>query len=205
MRGCRVALGTLLLMLFVSGCGACKRYMYESGRDATQRERVIRSLDIQKGARIADLGAGGGYFTFGLADATGPQGKVYAVDIDESMLAYLAERAADDGYANVEIVRAATDDPHLPEAGVDLVFVSHTYHHLTDRPAYFSRLRRCLRPGGRVAILEAKEKGVFHTLFGHATPADAIRKEMAGAGYHLDRSFDFMADDSFQIFSPNHG
>ena len=148
-----------LVATLSGGCAAMKRCAYAGyDRDSWQHpERVIEVLDIELGDRVADLGAGGGYFTFRLADAVGPAGRVYAVDVDPDMVKYLGDRAVKDEYPQVIATLASTDDPNLPERGVDLVFSSNTYHHIGNRVAYFSRLRRSLRPGGRVAIVEYGE------------------------------------------------
>lgn len=104
------------------------------------------------------------------------------------------------GGADLLQSRSAYDDPGLPQDGVDLIFTCDTYHHLENRSAYFEHAARYLRPGGRVAILDFSGKGWFVTLFGHFTPADVIRQEMEAAGYRLERSFDFIDRQSFQIF-----
>lgn len=201
--GCFVPLVAFAL-LFGGGCASWKKFGYEGfGRDRWQQpERVIEVLDIVPGARIADLGAGGGYFTFRLAAATGPDGMVYAIDVDPAMLAYLRERAAERGARNVEVIEAGTDDPRLPDDGVDLLFTCNTYHHLTDRTAYFARLKPSLRPGARVAILDHDGSGVFGWLFGHSTPPETVRSEMEAAGYRLDQQYDFVGRQGFLVFSP---
>ncbi len=192
----------LLSVLLTLGCTSLKRCAYEGpGRDRWQQpERVIAALELEPGARVADLGSGGGYFTFRLAQAVGPQGKVYAVDIDRGLLDYVAAEAKRRGLQNIEPVEAATDDPRLPERGVDLIFTSNTYHHLQDRTAYFTRAARYLSPGGRVAVLEYKPVGWFARLFGHATRPEEIRLELESAGYKLVAQPDFLDDQSFQIF-----
>jgi ubiquinone/menaquinone biosynthesis C-methylase UbiE len=189
--------------LLVSGCTTFKRLMYEGwGRDSWQQpERVLRELALRPGDRVADLGAGGGYFTFRLADAVGSAGRVYAVDVDEGLLAYVTGEAKERGHSNVESVLAAYDDPRLPADGVDLIFTCDTYHHLEDRSEYFERAARYLRPGGRVAVIDYSGKGWFVRLFGHFTAPDVIRQEMESAGYRLERSFDFIDRQSFQIFA----
>jgi arsenite methyltransferase len=174
-----------LVLLQLASCSAFKRCAYEDfgNRDGWQQpERVVEALELVPGARVADLGAGGGYFTFRLADAVGPDGVVYAVDVDEDMLDHLTRSAAERGYANVKAVRAAFDDPRLPDAGIDLVFSANTYHHLEDRPAYFARLRADLAPGGRVAILDYDRPGLLR---GHFTEKQTILAEMQQAGYAL--------------------
>jgi len=183
----RIAATMLLAGCFV-GCTALKRWAYEGwGRDTWQQpERVIEALRLRPGDRVADLGSGGGYFTFRLARAVGPAGHVYAVDVDEGMNDYIVERARDEGLGNVSAILAQYDDPLLPECGVDMIFTSNTYHHLQDRSAYFRNARRYLRPGGRVAIIDLAGKGWFDSMFGHWTPAATIREEMEAAGYRLD-------------------
>jgi predicted methyltransferase len=192
-----------LALLLASGCATCKRFAYEGfGRDrAQQPERVIAALGVKPGDRVADLGAGGGYFTFRLADAVGPTGRVYAIDVDPDMVAYLQARAAEERYENVEVIQATTDNPGLPAESVDLLFTCNTYHHLGDRTAYFARAGATLRPGGRVAIIDYDGSGWFSWLFGHATGAETIRAEMEAAHYHLSHQHDFLAQQSFLVFS----
>ncbi len=200
--------GVLLLGLALAGpgCGALKRFGYEGfGRDAWQQpERVVDALGLEPGDRVADLGAGGGYFTFRLARAVGPQGRVFAVDVDSDMLSYLEERSAEEGTPQVEVVRAAPDDAGLAPASVDLVFTVNTYHHLPERSAYFRRLAAALRPAGRVAIVDFRPGGGFweRWLGSHATPAGTIREEMEAAGYRLATELDFLERQSFLIFEP---
>jgi len=157
---------------------------------------VIALLGIRAGDRVADLGAGGGYFTFRLADAVGAEGRVYAVDVDEDMIRYLRKRAAKRGYANVEVVRAGVDDPGLPEGEIDLLFTCNTYHHLPDRVRYFEAVLDVLEPAGRVAVVEYAG-GV------HATPQQTILDEMRRAGYRLEADHAILAQLSFLIFVPD--
>ena len=194
------ALGLLCAaaVLFASGCGAAKRCAYEGiGRDEWQQpERVIADLALAPGARVADLGAGGGYFTFRLARAVGPDGHVYAVDIDEEMNAFVAKQAAKEGLANVSTVLAGPDDARLPEP-VDLLFTSNTYHHLANRSAYFRGVReRQLAPGGRVAIVEYRPD-----VTSHSTARETIESELAAAGFRLVKSFDYLERQHFLVFA----
>jgi ubiquinone/menaquinone biosynthesis C-methylase UbiE len=205
----RPALNRLVAVLLavgaLAGCTSFKRFGYESpGRDEWQQpERVIAALGIRPGGRVADLGAGSGYFTPRLARAVGPEGKVYAVDVDEAMNEYLRQRVAEEGIANVEVILGRYDDPLLPDAGVDLVLVVDTYHHLADRPAYFRGLRRDLAPGGRVAVIDFDgRKGWFVRLIGHITKREEMLREMSEAGYEVAEEFDFIDRQLFVIFRP---
>jgi arsenite methyltransferase len=201
-RRWRLPLCTLSLLL-ASGCATCKRFAYEGfGRDRSQQpDRVIAALGLKPGDRVADLGAGGGYFTFRLADAVGSTGRVYAIDVDPDMVAYLRTRATDDGYENVEVLQATADDSGLPAASVDLLFTCNTYHHLNDRTAYFARAGAALRPGGRVAIIDYNGSGWFSWLFGHTTSTETIRSEMEAAGYRLADQHDFLSQQGFLVFA----
>jgi arsenite methyltransferase len=188
-------------LVWCSGCSdVVRESMNSTERDAWQQPKaVIQSLKISPGERVADLGAGGGYFTVWLAEAVGPAGKVYAVDTDQSALEFIAKRVREQGIANVEMLQAAEHDSRLPEGAVDLVFTCNTVHHLEDRAVYFRTLRRSLRQGGRVAILDFTPSG-FAWLFGHATAKEVIRHEMETAGYRLTDDFTYLPKQHFQVF-----
>jgi predicted methyltransferase len=183
------------------GCTGFKRWAYSGpGRDDWQKpDEVLAALDLEPGDRVADLGAGGGYFTFRLADAVGPEGRVYAVDVDPGMLDYIAEQAKEQGRANVEVVLAELQDPKLPEP-VDLIFTVDTYHHLEDRTAYFAGAKRYLRDDARLAVIEFDGGGFFARMFGHYTAPETIREELEAAGYDLESAPDFLDRQSFLIF-----
>jgi len=193
----------LAALVILAGCTTLKKCAYEGfGRDAWQQpEKVVQSLAIKPGDRIADLGSGGGYFTFRLSRAVGPTGKVYAVDVDQDMLEDLAERVKKDGYGNIEKILAKYDDPSLPESGVDLIFTSNVYHHIEARAKYFADAAKYLRPGGRVAVVDFDGRHWSATFVGHTTPVELIKKEMDEAGYRLEREFDFLDRQSFLVFS----
>jgi cyclopropane fatty-acyl-phospholipid synthase-like methyltransferase len=193
----------ILAAVALSACTAVKRCAYEGGdRDSWQKpDEVVRALELTPGARVADLGSGGGDFTFRLAEAVGPSGRVFAVDVDEGMNAYVRDEATRRGLPQLAIVLAAYDDPRIPEP-VDLIFTSNTYHHLENRPAYFANARRYLRPGGRIAVVEYKHEGFFQWLFPHSTEDSDIRSEMQQAGYALAREHDFLERQHFLIFEP---
>jgi arsenite methyltransferase len=193
----------LLILLLLAGCARLKQCAYEGfTRDQwQQRERVVASLEIRPGERVADIGAGGGYFVFALAQAVGPEGKVYAVDIDQEMNHLVAERAKKEGVGNIEVVLAKPDDPLLPSAGIDLIFTSNTYHHIDQRVSYLKNLRQYLRPGGRMAIIDFDRRAWFAGLWSHYTPTESIKKEMEQAGYRLQKEFNFLDRQSFLIFA----
>jgi ubiquinone/menaquinone biosynthesis C-methylase UbiE len=192
-----------VVVVLAAGCGPIRRFAYQGfGRDSWQQpDRVVESLALAPGAQVADLGVGGGYFTWRLADSVGESGRVYAVDVDPDMTSHIAEQSRERGYANVQAILAEFDDPLLPEAGVDLIFTCNTYHHLEDREEYFRRAAKYLRPGGRVAVVEPSGQGWFQRwLFPHFVDPEGVRAEMEAAGYHRVEVFDYLARQSFQVF-----
>ena len=169
----------------------------DPARDAWQMPaRVIDALALKPGMKVADIGAGTGYFSMRLARAPV---SVFAVDIEPAMIDYLKKRAASETLSNVTPVLATATTPNLPEP-VDVVLVVDTYHHLPNRPTYFRELRKSLRPGGRVAIVDfrktAPEGPPAHFRF---TP-EQIQDEMKQAGYQLDVAHDFLPRQHFLIF-----
>jgi arsenite methyltransferase len=191
---------------WLSGLRARVKGRLYGGGDADRGDNpdaIVSALALHDGDLVADLGSGGGYFTFRLARAVAPSGVVFAVDTDPDLLTEIERRAAREGLP-VTTVRASPDASDLPRP-VDLVFASHSYHHLPDRPAYFRHLAASLRPGGRVAIVEGRPMGFFRRLFGHVTAPDAIREEMSRAGFAMIASHDIAPRDSFQVFAPDAG
>ena len=195
---------TWLVLLLLAGCATLKQCAYEEfNRDQWQQpHKVVESLQIRPGDRVADLGSGSGYFTFRLAKAVGTQGRVYAVDIDQEMNDLVAKRAREEGLAHVEVVLAKPDDPLLPPAGADLIFAVNTYHHIENRVGYFANLQKYLRANGRIAVIDFDRRAWIEGLWSHYTPSEFIKREMEQAGYALQREFDFLDRQSFLIFVP---
>ena len=191
-------------LLFLAGCAFLKQCAYEGfNRDHWQQpQKVIETLALRPGDLVADLGSGSGYFTFRLAAAVGPRGKVYAVDVDREMNDLLAKTIMEKNIGNVEVILARLDDPLLPPTGVDLVFTVNTYHHFENRVAYFARMRKYLRPGGRIAVIDFDRRAWFEGMWKHYTPGEFIKREMEQAGYGLQRDSTFLDRQSFLIFAP---
>ena len=201
--GVQFAAACAITLLAFTACTPEMRarvYASDDRADWQQADRVIASLGLESGDRVADLGSGGGYFTFLLADAVGPTGRVYAIDVAEDMNERLAGIAADRGYAQVETVLAEPDDAMIPSGGVDLVFTSNTYHHIHDREVYFRKLSKSLREGGRLAVIDYKDEGFIQGLLGHSTDDSLIQTELESAGYELVSRHDFIEKQHFLIF-----
>lgn len=198
-------LGVFLLgCLWLAGCAKLAyQHMNDPSRDAWQKPKeVVEKLAIIPGTRVADIGAGGGYFTWYLAEAVGAHGTVYAVEIDQTGLDIIKNEREARSVRHVVPINAEPMDPKLPEP-VDLVFSCDTYHHMHDRVAYFQSLAHYLKAGGRVAILDFHPHGFFSGLLGHGTAAEDVRREMEAAGYRRVAEFDIIDRQHFQVFARN--
>jgi ubiquinone/menaquinone biosynthesis C-methylase UbiE len=145
-------------------------------------DEAVARLGLAPGAVVADIGAGSGVFTVPLARAV-PQGRVYAVDIDQGLVDHLARRAEEARAANVKPVLGAFTDPRLPARDVDVAFIFDVLHHIEDRATYLRSLAGYLRPGGRIAVID------FHPELGPhkndpqlQVTRDQTREWMAAAG-----------------------
>ncbi len=196
-----------LLPMAAVGCvepatyGALKRFMYEEpGRGRWQQpDAVVTALALSAGDRVADLGSGGGYFTYRFAEAVGETGRVFAIDVDADLLAYVESQAQKRKLPQIEAVSAANTEPGIEVSSVDLVFLANVFHHLPEPEQYFANARKLLRPGGRIAVVEVSKSWLMS---GHTTSAETIAEKMQAAGYALVERHAFLSRQSFQIFAP---
>jgi ubiquinone/menaquinone biosynthesis C-methylase UbiE len=166
-------------------------------------DQVIRSLSLEEGQHVADIGVGGGYFSFRFAELVGKSGKVYGIDTERQFLDHLESDAKKQGYSNIVTVLAEGEGFPLSSEELDLVFLRNVCHHIPDRVNYFRELATCLKPDGRVVIIDYSGKGSwsFHRIFGHYVDKETIRSEMSEAGYKLSEDYDFLPEQSFQVFT----
>jgi ubiquinone/menaquinone biosynthesis C-methylase UbiE len=164
--------------------------------------QILEALALQPGQNVADIGAGGGYFSLRFAEAVGREGRVFAVDTNPDFLKFIKKSVKEKGLDNVETVLATEDKLTLPES-VDLVFMRNVCHHVPNRVEYFTKLKEILKSDGRIAIVEYKSarRFSFRGMFGHYVPREIIIEEMNESGYRLDKDLDFLPEQSFTIFS----
>ena len=164
-------------------------------RESRQREEdcrlLLEALDLERGRRICDLGCGNGFYTLEIARRVGPEGTVWAVDVQPEMLRMLAERAGAEGLTNIRPVLGTAIDPRLPKAAVDLVLCVDVYHEFSHPEPMLSRIRESLAPGGRLVLAEFRgEDPAVPIKPLHKMTKAQVRAELEPAGFALDREFD---------------
>ncbi|MFN3817761.1 class I SAM-dependent methyltransferase [Blastomonas sp.] len=152
----------------------------EARDDRNEANTVMDLAGIEPGMTVADIGAGNGYYTVRLADRVGEQGRVLAQDIDDGALKRLGTRVERDRLDNVSIKPGDIDDPRLPEASFDRIFMVHMYHEVTEPYAFIWRLRRALKQGGQVIVVD-----VDRPTNRHGIPPKLLFCEFEAVGYKL--------------------
>lgn len=131
-----------------------ERWNSEERAEWQKPSEVIELMELEPGMTVVDLGAGTGYFVPYLAAGVAPDGKVLALDVEDSMVAYLEQRKFEKGWSFVEPRKTATDDPGLAKQSVDRVLTVNTWHHIAEREAYAQKLASALKDGGMVVVVD---------------------------------------------------
>ena len=174
-------------------------FLNRIGRDAEERpDSLISALEIPPGATVAEVGSGTGYFTWRLAQGVGPGGKVFAVDVQQTMLDLTAETIRKHQLANVELVLGRENDPLLPAASLDLILIANAYHEFSQPEAMINAVKRALKPDGRLAVIEFSEE---HAAGPTEMSAEQLRAEIEPLGFELDRLLDLMPAQHGLIFT----
>ena len=140
--------------------------------------RVMQLLGIRPGMAVADIGAGSGYYTVRLSQRVGSAGRVFAEDIMPDYLTGLQRRVAAEGLGNVTLALGEAHDPRLPPASVDVALLVHMYHEIDQPFGLLVNLLPALRPGARVAILDADR-----VTSRHGTPPALLECELRAVGF----------------------
>ena len=168
----------------------------------SQPDRGVASLGLRNGDVVADLGSGGGFFALRFARDVGPDGKVYAIDVNPAFLGFVDRQAISARLANLKTVPVPKMEEMIPGRSLDFIFCRGVYHHLLERTGYFGKMARHLKPGGRVAIIDYLPSAgrFFGPPAGHRTEPGTIISEMDAAGYSLVQRLDFLERQAFIIF-----
>jgi ubiquinone/menaquinone biosynthesis C-methylase UbiE len=172
-------------------------------RDAYQKpEEVMRALALKPGETVADIGSGSGYFTLRLAAAVGDTGRVYGVDIDPEMIRHLNRRVRDAGLRNVQTVLSDPDDPLLPDRSIDRFVIVDTWHHVEKQPEYLALMKKMLKPGGQVVMIDfqKRELPVGPPVAMKIAREDLVR-QMETSGFRLAREHTFLPYQYFLVFA----
>jgi ubiquinone/menaquinone biosynthesis C-methylase UbiE len=175
----------------------------DPARDTYQKpHEVLEALALGPGERIADIGAGSGYFALRLAHHVGPEGHVYAVDVSADMVRLLNQRIADAGLGNVSTILALPNDPLLP-GPVDRFFFANVWHHIEDQSGYLAQMKKLLRPDGQIVVIDFHKRDLPV-----GPPADMkiarqdLLRQMEEHGFRLVREHTFLPYQYFLVFTP---
>lgn len=174
----------------------------DPARDAYQKpHEVLMALALKDGERVADIGAGAGYFTLRFAQHVG-NGIVYGVDISPDMILHLNRRVRDAGLENVCTILALPDDPLLGDRSVDRFFICETWHHIADHARYLALMKKILRPGGQVVIVDFHKK---ETAVGPPMEMRVSRESVVSQfeqnGFALAKEHTFLPYQYFLVFT----
>ena len=173
-------------------------------RDAYQKPReVLTALAIKPGEVIADVGAGSGYFTFHLAHHVGDKGKVYAVDVSPDMILHLNRRIRELKAMNVSSILADPDDPLLPEMSVNRFFFSNSWHHIESQTKYLSLIKKILKPGGEVIMIDFHKKELpVGPPMQMKIAREELIKQMENNGFRVTKEHTFLPYQYLLVFTP---
>ncbi len=177
-------------------------FLESEQRDKWQKpDQVIEALEVFEGDVVADIGAGGGYFTEKFSKAVGRNGHVFAVDVQDIMISRLKERVRANKLDNVTVIKGKFETSTLPAKAIDIAFFSSVYKEIDGRIEYMKQMRKSLKKGGRVAILEFyKQPELVGPEFVDRMYEKQVLEEMETAGFYLTKSFDFLPKEYFFVF-----
>jgi ubiquinone/menaquinone biosynthesis C-methylase UbiE len=176
-------------------------------RDTRQQEEntnlAIEKLPVKPNSVIADIGAGTGYYTFRLARKV-PQGKVYAVEIQNDALKYLADQSKKLNLNNVVVVKGSERSPNLPASSIDLALMVDVYHELSYPHEVLQSISASLKPDGKLLLLEYRgEDPAVQIKALHKTTIKQINIEMAANGFHLIYDGEFLPIQHYLVYQKN--
>ncbi|MDX9720721.1 MAG: class I SAM-dependent methyltransferase [Myxococcota bacterium] len=153
-------------------------------RDAWQQpQAIIDAMELEGAMKVADLGAGTGYFLPFLSAAVGPEGEVFAIDTESSMLSYIDKQMQAAGLSNVTTVQADASSSGLQEQSVDRILSVNVWHHIPNRGSYSQHLFERLRPGGSVWIVDFLEDSPMGPPLEHRLPPEVVLEELRAGGF----------------------
>ena len=180
-----------------------KAFEGESREIAVHAQEIVAACKPQPAMRVADVGAGTGLFTRQFAQAVGPQGKVYAVDIAPTFLRYIEKTCGEKALHNVETVLCDQFSTKLPKNSVDLVFICDTYHHFEFPKRTLQSIHDALCPGGQIVLIDFHriEGQSSEWLLGHVRAGkEVFVKEITSTGFKVVGEEKFLKENYFVRF-----
>lgn len=161
---------------------------------------TIEKLPIDKNSIVADIGAGTGYYTFKIAPKV-PQGRVYAVEIQDDAVNYLKNKAGQLDAKNVTIIKGKEESPELPENSLDLAIMVDVYHELIYPHEMLQSIRKALKPGGKLLLIEYRaEDPKVEIRALHKMSVGQVKKELEANGFRLSVDGEFLPIQHFLLF-----
>jgi len=164
----------------------------------------IEKMNLLPTSVVADIGAGTGYYTFKIAKKV-PQGKVYAVEIQDELIRYLNNQKGELGATNVEVIKGDGKSPHLPDNSIDLAIMIDVYHELEYPKEMMHYISKALKSNGKILLLEYRaEDPKIPILPLHKMSIDQTNKEMAANGFKLSLDGEFLPIQHFLLYQKNN-
>lgn len=171
-----------------------------SRQEEENSNRIVNKLPLTETSKVADVGAGTGYYTFRIAPKV-PRGMVYAVDIQDEFIRRLKERKATTATTNVEVIKGSPQSPDLPPASLDLIIMVDVYHELLYPREMLQEMRKALKPSGKLLLIEYKAEDPDVAIRAlHKMTAAQVTRELAAGGFHLLKHDDTLPIQHFLLF-----
>lgn len=172
----------------------------ESEEDPT---KLLNQLDLKPGMIVCDMGCGNGFYSLKMAQAVGPDGRVLAVDIQAEMLQMLSRRSVEAKVDNIDMILGTITDPKLPDNQIDLLLMVDVYHEFSDPKSMLEKIRKSLKPTGRIALAEYREEDASVPIKPeHKMSKKQILKEYEANGFQLLSEYDGLPWQHLMFLGP---
>jgi len=188
----------------LAGCVASGILAAQTGEQKREQQlkvaEVIQAMGIGDGSQVADVGAGGGFFTERLAGKVGPAGRVYAVDIDNRYaIPQLKKLVAKKSLRNVTVIHSEPGDPKLPAGKLDAVLMVIAYHEVVPYKDMLAHVKTALKPGARLVVVDlmphkTRSRPRADQTHNHVIAPEIAEAEFRDAGFEIDSRNDAFVD-----------
>jgi len=179
-------------------------WLERNSRTAEENTNLaIKKLPVTKTSVVADVGAASGFYAFRIAKRV-PEGKVYAVEIQDDAIKYLQEKSRSLNLSNVQVVKGTVQNTGLPDSSIDLLIMVDVYHELEYPVEYLQSIKRALKPQGKLLLLEYKEEDPSVQIkAAHKMSVAQVARELAANGFKMVQRGNFLPLQHFLVFEKN--